>query len=42
MFCQIGKKKEMRGSLRELDVSADLIEQIIEQIREGYLLDDDE
>jgi hypothetical protein len=38
MFCQIGKKKEMRGSLRELDVSADLIE----QIREGYLLDDDE
>jgi SOS response regulatory protein OraA/RecX len=32
----------MRGSLRELDVSADLIEQIIEQIREGYLLDDDE
>ena len=38
MFCQVGKKKEMRGSLRELDVSADLIE----QIREGYLLDDDE
>ncbi|MDB4370290.1 hypothetical protein N9Z23_03260, partial [Akkermansiaceae bacterium] len=42
MFCQVGKKKEMRGSLRELDVSADLGEQIIKQIREGYLLDDDE
>lgn len=42
MFCEVKKKEKMRKALSELEISSHLIEQIIEKIREGYLLDDDE